>query len=291
MSRFVMGDDGLGAGHDAPEHGDLALVQGASAPIGDHVAIDIGEAPRGVRNQSAHQRLGGIDAFELSQELSQGRTLVALANQCGQGMLARIEGGEGVDAQQGGQHKGLKAALQGRLAVMQQGKVIVRMRLAIGLGSRLKLGDDWAKGPELLEPVRKDVDAHQRQLGRHVDDSIRGSAQQRSRAARASPGSTELTFDSPAVDLAQADRDWQVRLGDYVEEHSSWSLRVVVENGPDQGLVDLAKLSAGIKGWTCGLIKITVAWGDVHDFILFDMRSGCSLHIHSDRSMSHFQCT
>lgn len=78
-----MGDDGLGTGHDAPEHGDLALVQGAPTPIGDHVAIDIGEAASSVRHENSHQHLGGIDAFELSQELRQGRALVALAHQRG----------------------------------------------------------------------------------------------------------------------------------------------------------------------------------------------------------------
>ena len=69
------------------------------SPISNHVAIDIGEAASGLRHQRPHQGLGGIDAFELSQKLGQGGTLVALANQGGQGMFTGIEGAEGVDAQ------------------------------------------------------------------------------------------------------------------------------------------------------------------------------------------------
>jgi hypothetical protein len=51
-------------------------------------------------------------------------------------------------------------------------------------------------------------------------------------------------------------------------------LRIVVEHGPHEGLIDLAKLSTGIKGWTWRFIKVTVAWGEVHDFLLFGIGSG-----------------
>ena len=50
--------------------------------------------------------------------------------------------------------------------------------------------------------------------------------------------------------------------------------RIVVEHGPHEGLIDLAKLSTGIKGWTWRFIKVTVAWGEVHDVLLFEIGSG-----------------
>jgi hypothetical protein len=83
-----------------------------------------------------------------------------------------------------------------------------------------------------------------------------------------------LPFGSPAVDLAQADLDGGLALGDLVEQHPSGALRIVVEHGPHEGLIDLAKLSTGIKGWTWRFIKVTVAWGEVHDFLLFGMGLG-----------------
>jgi hypothetical protein len=41
ITRFVVGNDGLRARHDAAPHGDLALVHGHPTPIGDHMPIDI----------------------------------------------------------------------------------------------------------------------------------------------------------------------------------------------------------------------------------------------------------
>ena len=46
MARFVMGDDGLRARHDAAPHRDLALVHRHPRPIGDHVPIDRGALAR-----------------------------------------------------------------------------------------------------------------------------------------------------------------------------------------------------------------------------------------------------
>jgi hypothetical protein len=51
-------------------------------------------------------------------------------------------------------------------------------------------------------------------------------------------------------------------------------LRVILENSPYEGLIDLAKLSTGIKGWTWRLGEVTVAWGEVHGFLLFGIGSG-----------------
>jgi hypothetical protein len=162
-----------------------------------------------------------------------------------------------------------------RELLLQEGKVVVRMPLAIGMGRLLELRDDRVEEPELIEPVRQDVDAHQRQLGCHVDDGgFRDPARRRPRAARASLGSRVLPSGSPAVDLAQADLDWGLALGHLIEQHPSWTLRVVVENGPHEDLIDLAKLSTGINGWTWRLSEGTVAWGEVHDFLLFGIGLG-----------------
>ena len=66
-----MGNHGLRARHDAAQHGDLALVHGPPAPIGDHVPIDIDDLARLCRYQRRHQGLGGADALKLPQKLAQ----------------------------------------------------------------------------------------------------------------------------------------------------------------------------------------------------------------------------
>jgi hypothetical protein len=61
-------------------------------------------------------------------------------------------------------------------------------------------------------------------------------------------------------------------------------LRVVVENGPHEDLIDLAKLSTGINGWTWRLSEGTVAWGEVHDFLLFGIGLGWGADISAGRA-------
>jgi hypothetical protein len=46
LASVIMGDHGLRARHDATQHGDLALMHGPPAPIGDHMPIDIDELAR-----------------------------------------------------------------------------------------------------------------------------------------------------------------------------------------------------------------------------------------------------
>ena len=67
----------------------------------------------------------------MPQKLTQRRAVIALAKQRRQRMLVGIECREFLDPQQGGKKQGLKAAQKRLLAVMQQGKVIARMRLLI----------------------------------------------------------------------------------------------------------------------------------------------------------------
>ena len=57
-------------------------------------------------------------------------------------------------------------------------------------------------------------------------------------------------------------------VGDLGEQHPARALRVLVEHGPHQGLLNLAKLSPSTKGWTCILLEGTLARGEWHDVIL-----------------------
>jgi hypothetical protein len=59
---------------------------------------------------------------------------------------------------------------QRRLAVMSQGKVVVRMRVLMGLYGRRELGHNRVKGPLVVEPMRTEMHAHQRQTGPDADD-------------------------------------------------------------------------------------------------------------------------
>jgi hypothetical protein len=68
--------------------------------------------------------------------------------------------------------------------------------------------------------------------------------------------------------MPKAHRHRYLPLGDLVEEPPARARRVLVEQCPQQGLLNLAELAPCIKGWTCILSTITLAWGKVHDFIL-----------------------
>jgi hypothetical protein len=71
LPSFIMGNHGLRARHDAAKHGDLALVHGLPAPVGDHVPIDVDELAHLGRYQYRHQCLGGTDALQVPQKLTQ----------------------------------------------------------------------------------------------------------------------------------------------------------------------------------------------------------------------------
>ena len=60
---------------------------------------------------------------------------------------------EAVDTPQGGKKQGLQAAQKRLLAVMQQGKVIARMRLLLGLYRLRELRHHRVKGLLLVEPM------------------------------------------------------------------------------------------------------------------------------------------
>ena len=68
-------------------------------------------------------------------------------------MLVGINRAEAVDPPQGGKKQGLKAAQKRLLAVMQQGKVIARMCLLLGLDRLRELSHHRVKGRLLVEPM------------------------------------------------------------------------------------------------------------------------------------------
>jgi hypothetical protein len=114
------------------------------------------------RYQRGHEGLIGPDALQLSKELRQGGALIAVTEQRGEWMLARIKLGEVLDAKEGGKKEGLKTVTQRLLAVMSQGKVVVRMRVLMGLYGLRELGDHQVKGPLVVKPMRKEMHAHKR---------------------------------------------------------------------------------------------------------------------------------
>jgi len=85
-------------------------------------------------------------------------------------MLMGIERGESVDAKQRRKKQRLKAVQKRRLAMMQQGKVVARMRVLMRLYRLGELSHNWAKGLVLVEPMGKQMHADTRQTGRNLDE-------------------------------------------------------------------------------------------------------------------------
>src|SRR5438132_8339532 len=85
-------------------------------------------------------------------------------------MLMSIEGGEAVDAQQRRKHQRLKAAQKCRLTMMQQSKVIARMRLFMRLYRLCELSHNRAKGLVLVEPLGQQMHADKRQPRHNLDE-------------------------------------------------------------------------------------------------------------------------
>src|SRR5712691_11026539 len=188
-------------------------------------------------------------------------------------MLAGIKPAQCVDAKEGRKKQRRKAAAQGRLAVMQQGKVVARMRVLVGLNHLYELGHNRDKGLVLVEPMGKQMHAHKRQTGRDSDDlCARGTRPMAWHLTRASLATIELPLSPPAVDMADAHRHWSLSFGDLVEEHPTRALRVLLEHGPPQGLLHVAALSSSTQGWTCTFIEVRLTQGAVHDFILLHIQ-------------------
>ena len=155
LPAFIMGDHGLRARHDAPQHGDRARVHRPPAPRGDHVPIDRDDLPHLLRYQRRQQGLVSPDALQLPKKLAQRCAVIAPAKQGPERMLAGIEPREPVDTQQGGKKQRLPATQKRRLPVMQQRTVIARMRLLIDLYRLRELRHYRVKGVLVVEPMGK----------------------------------------------------------------------------------------------------------------------------------------
>ena len=159
LARFIVRDDGLRSCHDTTQHRALALVHGNPAPIGDHVPIDIDELAWLLGHQRRQQCLSGINAFELPQQLTQSRAVIAPAKQRRKRMLVRIEPRQFLDPQQGRKKQRLEATTERLLPVMQQGKVGVGMGALMGLDRLRELPHYQAKDLALVQPVGKEMHA------------------------------------------------------------------------------------------------------------------------------------
>jgi len=91
--------------------------------------------------------------------------------------------------------------------------------------------------------------ANKRQTGRDLDECYpRANRRTAFCLARATLGPIELPEDPEPIELADAHRYWCPRLCDLVEQDPARALRVIVEPSPQQGLLNVAKLSPSIKG-------------------------------------------
>ena len=233
LPGVIMGNHGLRARHDTAQHRDLALVHGAPAPVGNHVTIDIDDRPCLVRYQHRHQGLGGVHALQLSQKLAQRCTLIPMANQRLERMLTAIELAETVDPEQGRKKQRLKAVQNGRRAMMQQGKVIVRVRLLMGFDRLREVSHDRAKGLLVVEPLGKHMYPHTGHMGCDLDHCRTRAHRLRARSVpRAARATIEPPGSTPAVDMAQAHGNHDLPLGGLVEQHPTRALRLFVEQAP-----------------------------------------------------------
>src|SRR6267143_6407177 len=161
-------------------------------------------------------------------------------------MLVGIKRGESFDAKEGGKKQRLKTAKQGLLAVMYQGKVVTRMRVLMGLYGLRELGDNRVKGPLVGEPMRQEMHAHKRQTGPDADDRCsRDSRSRGGRLTRTSLATIELPLHPPPVELAQADHNRSLPPRGLVKQQPARALRVLLEQAPQQGLLNVPELSAG----------------------------------------------
>ena len=223
-----MGDDSVRARHNAAQHGDLALVHRRPAPVGNHVPIDIGDPTGLVRHQRGQQRRCSINAFELSQKLTQRGAVIAPAKQRLERMLVGIKRGEALDAKQGRKKQGLKTATQRLVAMMQQSKVVCWMCALMGLNRLLETGHYRLKGLLLVEPMGKKMHAHIRQMRRDLDQRT-ASGGAACRVARASLASIALPCGSQPIEMAHAHRQRSLHVGDLVEQCPGRALRIFVQ--------------------------------------------------------------
>src|SRR6266487_4720444 len=136
------------------------------------------------------------------------------------------------------------------------------MRVLMGLYGLRELGHNQVKGPLVVEPMRQEMHAHTRQTGPDVDDRCsRDSRPRGGRLPRPSLATIALPLYPPPIELAQADRHRSLPPRGLVKQPPARALRVLLEQAPQQGLLNVPELSAGTKRWTGTHIGITLAQG------------------------------
>ena len=119
---------------------------------------------------------------------------------------------------------------------MQQREVIVGLGALMGLDGLSELGHHWVKGIVLIEPMGKEMHARTRQMRRDLDD--RGARTNRAAACgltRAAFAPIQVPLYPQPIEMAHAHRNRDLTLGDLVEDHTAWALRLLVEDLPHQG--------------------------------------------------------
>jgi hypothetical protein len=141
----------------------------------------------------------------------------------------------------------------------------------MGLDRLPELGHHRAKGMLLVEPMGKQMHADTRHIGCDPYDLCpRGNRPIALSTTRTALATIEPPRDPPPVDMAKAHCNRSLPLADLVEKHSARARRMFLEHAPQQGLLNFAKLSARIKGWTWLFSEVILASGELHDFILLD---------------------
>src|SRR6266446_6365223 len=155
--------------------------------------------------------------------------------------------------------------------MMQQGKVIVRRRLLMDLDRLRELGHHWGKGLLVVEPLGKQMHTHTRHLGCDPDDfCARGHRPITVSATRAALRTIEPPGGSPPIDMAQVHRNRQLPLGDLIEQHPARALWLLLEQAPQQSLLNFTELSSRTKRWTRNLSEVILLQGEWHGFILLE---------------------
>ena len=94
----------------------------------------------------------------------------------------------------------------------------------------LEPGYNWPEAIMLVEPMRKEMYANTRQMGRDLGDrGARGTRWAPCRLARAPLPPIEAPLQPQPIDLADTHRDRDLPLGDRVEQDTTRALRLLVE--------------------------------------------------------------
>jgi hypothetical protein len=152
---------------------------------------------------------------------------------------------------------------------MQQGKVLASMPVRMGLDRLSDPSHNRVKDIVLVEPTGKQMHTYKRQMRRDVDNrGARGNRLMAFNLTRATLAPIAPPPGTPPVDMAKAYPNRSLPLCGLIKKHPAWARRFLLEQAPQQGLLNFIKLPSRTKGWTGSLIEVTMLRGELHDFIL-----------------------